>query len=167
MKNNKIQIVRTSGLIGVLALGGITAVMIFCPWGLDSKENELVRAHQKAEVLAYQIVEIYKEAKADSPAENAPVQSRGLASVQSHVEAGGILKEFKNQGSMGMDPWGHPYQYKIFPNGTESKLVVWSLGPNGTLDNQVLLSNSSEAIAGPLQGDDIRVQLPLPEAGSR
>ena len=58
MKNNKIQIVRTSGLIGILALGGLTGVMIFCPWGLDSKETELVRARQKAEVIAYQIESI-------------------------------------------------------------------------------------------------------------
>ncbi len=152
MKNNKIQLVRTSGLIGVLALGGLTAVMIFCPWGVDSKEIELVRAQKKAEVLAYQIIEIYKEAKAEAPAEVAPIQSRGLASVQSHVEAAGILKEFKNQGTMGIDPWGHPYQYKIIPNGPESKLVVWSLGPKGTSDDQV---------------GEIRVQLPIPEAASR
>ena len=54
MKNNKIQIVRTSGLIGILALGGLTGVMIFCPWGLDSKETELVRARQKAEVPVFE-----------------------------------------------------------------------------------------------------------------
>ena len=166
MKNNKIQIVRTSGLIGILALGGLTGVMIFCPWGLDSKETELVRARQKAEVIAYQIVAIYKEAKSDTPAENAPIQRRGLASVQNKIDAGGILKEFKNQGSMGMDPWGHPYQYRIVPHGADSKLVVWSLGPNGNLDTQVLMSDSNEVLTTPLLGDDIRVQLPLPEAGS-
>ena len=167
MKNNKIQIVRTSGLIGVLVLGSLTAVMIFCPWSVDTKEIELVRAQKKAEVLAYQIIEIYKEAKAEAPTENAPIQSRGLASVQSRVEAGGILKEFKNQGTMGIDPWGHPFQYKIFPNGSDSKLIVWSLGPNGSLDNQVLMSDSGQALTAPLQGDDIRVQLALPTASSR
>ena len=166
MKNNKIQLVRTSGLIGILVLGGITAGMILNPWGLDTKATEMMRAEQKAEIVAYQIVEIYKAAKAEPSSENAPVQSRGLASVQSSVAAGGILKEFKNYGTMGIDPWGHPFQYRIVGSEAESKVLVWSLGPNGALENQVFMNDSNEALSAPLQGDDIRVHLPLLEASS-
>ncbi len=167
MKNNKIQIVRTSGLIGVLVLGAITAAMIFNLSGRETTKAERARAQNKAEAIAYQIVEIYKMAKVETPIENSPVQRRGLASVQSAVEAGGILKEFKNQGTMGIDPWGHAYQYRILSSDSAlPQLIVWSLGPNGALDNQVFIEDSSEAALAPLQGDDIRVQLPLPETGS-
>ena len=166
MKNNKIQMVRTSGLLGILILGGITSLMIFTPWARDTKDLEVLRAQQKAEVIAYQIVEIYKVAKLENSSESAPIQSRGLASVQSSVVAGGILKEFKNQGNMGIDPWGHPYQYKIITKGNASQLMVWSLGPNGNLDNQAFMNDSTDALSAPIQGDDIRVQLPLPEAAS-
>lgn len=167
MKNNKIHIVRTSGLIGVLVLGAITAAMIFNMSGRETKQTELARAQNKAEAIAYQIVEIYKMAKVEVPVENTPAQRRGLASVQSAVEAGGILKEFKNQGTMGIDPWGHSYQYRILAtNSAEPQLIVWSLGPNGALDNQVFMEDSNEAALAPLQGDDIRVQLPLSELGS-
>jgi type II secretory pathway pseudopilin PulG len=163
----KIQALKTSGLIGMLSLMIIIGALVFWPWRLDTRSAELVRAKQKAEIVAYQIIQIYKEAQTDftSEGEEQPVaQKRGLASIKGKpaISAGGLLKEFKNNGTMGVDPWGQPYQYRIIKIETGPRLLVWSKGPNQQLDNQDFLSEDPhEALANPKRGDDIRVLLSI------
>lgn len=160
----KIQALKTSGILGMFSMVGLIGVLVFWPWRLDQRSAELVRAKQKAEIIAYQIIQIYKEAQTDFSMPQPVAQKRGLASVksQSTVQAGGLLKEFKNSGTMGLDPWGKPYQYRIIKIQTGPRLLVWSTGPNGTLDNQDFLSDDpNEALAIPKRGDDIRVLLSI------
>jgi type II secretory pathway pseudopilin PulG len=160
----KFQALKTSGIIGMFTMVGLVGVLVFWPWRLDQRSAELVRAKQKAEIVAYQIIQIYKEAQMDFSQPQPAVQKRGLASIKSQpsLSAGGLLKEFKNAGTMGLDPWGHPYQYRIIKIQTGPRLMVWSTGPNGTLDNQDFLSDDPvEALATPKRGDDIRVLLSI------
>jgi hypothetical protein len=168
VKDKKIQLVKTSGLIGIVGLAGVTAMMIFWPWGLDTRSLEVEHAKQKAEVIGYQVIQIYKEAKVDSQRTEDVPQVRGLASVSANtVQAGGVLTEFKNQGTMGIDPWGHPYQYRIIASDKGSKLLVWSNGPNGVLDNPSFTNEETkEALNAPTRGDDIKVQLSMDKADS-
>jgi type II secretory pathway pseudopilin PulG len=164
-KMEKNQALRTSGIISVLSLVAVVAVMVLWPWSLDTKSIELVRAKQKAEVIAYQIVQIYKEAQVDVPQVQPEIsQKRGLASVKASpaISAGGVLREFKNQGLMGVDPWGQSFQYRIINFEAGPRLLVWSAGPNGVLDNQDFLSEDPhEALALPKAGDDVRVVLSI------
>lgn len=161
-KMNKIQALKTSGSIGLLGAAVAIGAMLVWPKSLDSRSPEVVRAQQKAEIIAYQIVQIYNEAQLQL--ENPPpsAQSRGLASVKGEPVAGGILTEFKNQGSMGMDPWGHPYQYRIIEMESGPRLLVWSLGPNGQLDDRDFLHDDPKvALTSPKLGDEIQVVLAI------
>lgn len=148
----------------MLSLAGTVGILVLWPWSLDTKSAELVRAKQKAEIVAYQIVQIYKEAQHDVPAPQPVAQSRGLASVGAPpaVPVGGVLREFKNQGLMGRDPWGQSYNYRIINLESGPRLLVWSVGPNGKLDNEDFLSDEpAEALSLPKGGDDIRVLLAI------
>jgi hypothetical protein len=51
--------------------------------------------------------------------------------------------------NLAVDPWGHPYVYKLVPDvGTPTEIRVYSIGPNG-IDEDGL-------------GDDIEIRLALP-----
>src|SRR5688572_8252109 len=104
----KFQALKTSGIIGMLSLMLVIGALVFWPWRLDTRSAELVRAKQKAEIVAYQIIQIYKEAQTDFGPVQPVAQKRGLASIKTkpNLPAGGLLKEFKNNGTMGVDPWG-------------------------------------------------------------
>jgi type II secretory pathway pseudopilin PulG len=163
---DKFQALKTSGLIGMVSLILVIGIMVLWPWQLDTRSAEIVRAKQKAEIVAYQIVQIYKEAQLDSSPAQPVAQKRGMASVNSagysQVQAGGVLHEFRNAGVMGTDPWGQPYQYRILNLETGPRLIVWSTGPNKVLDNPDFQSEDvHEALALPKNGDDIRVVLAI------
>lgn len=86
---------------------------------------------QRAEVLAYQILQIYSESQKTHKA--APQSVRGLASVsevdETHTSAPGAdWSNWPTEGEAGRDPWGQPYKYKITRVSPEQPpvLEIWS-----------------------------------------
>jgi len=54
--------------------------------------------------------------------------------------ASAVYKNEKLDGLVGMDPWGHPFQYfvkKDQKNSNEGVLVIWSKGPDNKLDTSM------------------------------
>lgn len=86
-----------------------------------------------AESLAYQIIEIQKSKI------QAKSEGRAPASVSDSDETAGQI---------GMDPWGHPYQYKIVESKNRHRVFVWSLGPDAKSELQLSSLDSSRDVVG-------------------
>jgi hypothetical protein len=66
--------------------------------------------------------------------------------------------------SMGFDPWGRAYRKNLIrdPNGKPSKIIVWSLGPNGVAETlSVGPDKSGERVTIRFGGDDFGTVAPL------
>lgn len=98
-------------------------------WVAQTKDIDVNQ--QRAEVLAYQILQIYSESQKTHKA--APQSVRGLASVsevdETHTSAPGAdWSNWPTEGEAGRDPWGQPYKYKITRVSPEQPpvLEIWS-----------------------------------------
>lgn len=101
--------------VGLLMLVGLAVL----PLNQNSQEEKLIRARTKAEVLAYQVAQLYRESL---PTQQA--LGRGPASVTA-------LSEVAAEGLMGQDPWGHAYTYKISPMADgKLRVEMRSAGPD-------------------------------------
>ena len=98
------------------------------PLGRGSSEEKVLRARAKAEVLAYQVAQLYKESLVSS--EDFTTTGRGPASVRAPI--GAPAAATPAEGLMGQDPWGQAYRYRIVA-AEDGKVSVEmrSLGPNG------------------------------------
>ncbi|MBX3039810.1 MAG: hypothetical protein KF789_03750 [Bdellovibrionaceae bacterium] len=98
------------------------------PLGRSSPEEKVVRARAKAEVLAYQVAQLYKESLVSS--EDFATTGRGPASVRAPI--GSPSAATPAEGLMGQDPWGQAYRYRIVA-AEDGKVSVEmrSLGPSG------------------------------------
>lgn len=114
-----------SWIFPLLCLGLLMGLTVL-PLGRSSPEEKVVRARAKAEVLAYQVAQLYKESLAGS--EDFSTDGRGPASVRAPIQAGTPMPPA--EGLMGQDPWGQPYRYKI-ESLEDGKLSVQmrSMGP--------------------------------------
>lgn len=159
MKNKENQQFKSSGLLLVLALVGLSVFVALTPWDSASRLGKKGTAKQKAEVVGYQILQNYRSTIAHtvSPIE---AQARGIASASTPVE-----DVFKKEGVIGLDPWGQPYSYKVHESikgPKRSLLIVWSKGENGVDDSHSELysaSNVSERTR--FINDDIGVIMPI------
>ncbi|HRO66020.1 MAG TPA: hypothetical protein PL182_00495 [Pseudobdellovibrionaceae bacterium] len=95
------------------------------PLGRSSPEEKVVRARAKAEVLAYQVAQLYKESLMGS--EDFTTAGRGPASVRAPIGTANVTPA---EGLMGQDPWGQAYRYRIVATD-DGKVAVEmrSLGP--------------------------------------
>lgn len=152
MKDKQNQQVKISGLIGILTLSLVLLVLLSLPFGSPWSESKSVRARQKAEILGYQLVQLYQENLKNGPTEGNG-GGRSIASVDTD------LVEFKPEGLMGLDPWGQPYRYIIQrPGKDQVRVVIWSMGPNQKDDSQ---ESSEKKLFSP-KSDDIQIVLNLP-----
>ena len=98
----------------------------------------------------------------------AHASGRGLASVSNSElsqEVKGIsdsaraLKSEKNEGELGVDPWGFPYHYLFVRNvsGMQTHLIVWTNGPDHQSQTNVKaqLSQDPRRAIVSFQGDDL------------
>lgn len=108
MNDQEKQRLNDSSWIFPLICLGLLVSLTILPLGRSSPEEKVVRARAKAEVLAYQVAQLYKESLAGS--EDFSTDGRGPASVKAPIEAGSMPPA---EGLMGQDPWGQPYRYKI------------------------------------------------------
>ncbi len=66
--------------------------------------------------------------------------------------------------SMGLDPWGRGYRKNLIrdPDGKPSKVIVWSLGPNGVAETlSVDPDKRGERVTIRFGGDDFGTVAPL------
>lgn len=157
MKNDKKREFRSSSILGLSGLLTLSAAMIAVPWNRQFQDSRVQAARQKAEVVGYQLVQIYRESiKVSLPSDKG--SSRGPASVQSPNQD--PSRNLRSVGTMGVDPWGEPYHYRILSTGRDGsmRILVWSPGPNKKTETSKL-ENESVALMGQpdYSGDDIGV----------
>lgn len=131
-----------SWVFPLICLTLLVGLAVF-PLGRSSSEEKVVRARAKAEVLAYQVAQLYKESLVSS--EDFTTIGRGPASVRAPI---GVPSEATPaEGLMGQDPWGQAYRYRIVA-AEDGKVSVEmrSLGPSGggpVGDNDDIIINLS------------------------
>jgi hypothetical protein len=151
MKTKENQQVKTGNILGVIALVLILLIMICLPWGGYFHESKVLRARSKAEVLGYQLAQIYQE--------NLKKTTESLKTSRS-IASDSEMVEFKPEGLMGIDPWGQPYKYIIQQVGSEQlRVLIWSMGPNQKDDSDVADMQKNVSAA---KSDDVQIVLNIP-----
>ncbi|MGZ3774455.1 MAG: hypothetical protein ACXVCY_12950 [Pseudobdellovibrionaceae bacterium] len=157
MKNNKKQEFSSSNILTLLGLVLLSALMIIAPWNLQTRDSKVQAARQKAEVVGYQVVQIYRESIKVSM-QHGKSYNRGPASAQGP----GHSQSIRKTGTMGLDPWGQPYHYRLIPSDKAGalRILVLSAGPNKKIET-VEFNNEEAGLTGQPNylGDDIGVVL--------
>lgn len=159
MKNEQNQEFKSSGLLAILGLVGFSTAIIATPWNRQIQDSRLEAARQKAEVVGYQVVQIYREASKIKPQEGS--SSRIPASV-AETDGSDIIENLRATGTMSTDPWGQPYRYRILSEDKAGKIriLVWSTGPNLKIETADLDNEDKKLTEQPVyQGDDLGVLL--------
>ncbi|QLY25662.1 hypothetical protein [Bdellovibrio sp. KM01] len=162
MKNEKNQEFKSSGVLTLLGLVGFSATIIASPWNQSAQDSETKAALQKAEVVGYQVVQIYREATKVSAAPKVASGGRSPASISPKVDG---IDSLRSTGTMGTDPWGQPYHYRVLPNAEKNsniRIVVWSSGPNIKVESKDLENEDTKISGQPnFSGDDVGVVLSM------
>lgn len=159
MKNNENQEFRSSGLLSLLGLVGVVMAIVGTPWNRQDQDSSIEAARQKAEVVGYQVAQIYREA-ANPKASLSQNSGRNIASAGG--EGGFSLESLRNTGTMGTDPWGEPFRYRILPAEKAGvvRVLIWSGGPNRKMETAELVDEKAPIKEQPVYfGDDIGVLL--------
>lgn len=161
MKSEEKQEFKSSGVIALLGLVGFSFAIIATPWRGHMQDSKVETARQRAEVVGYQIVQIYREAsRIQVPADNQG--GRKIASVAPESES--AIENLRSTGTMGNDPWGRPYRYRILSSDSSGKvrILVWSTGPNQKMESPELEKEDTPIKDQPLySGDDMGVLLSM------
>ncbi|WII70778.1 hypothetical protein QJS83_09930 [Bdellovibrio sp. 22V] len=159
MKNEEIQEFKSTSVLALLGLVGFSAAIIATPWNRQMADSKVETARQKAEVVGYQVVQIYREAsKPQSPAEKAGKR------VPASVSESSVAENLRSTGTMGTDPWGQPYRYRILSASPAGKMriLVWSTGPNKKVETADLDNEDKSLTEQPVySGDDLGVLLSM------
>jgi hypothetical protein len=138
MNNQIYQVLKLKRLSLLLSLLGVVVFALWPAWNRHRTEAKLLNAQRQAEVLAYQAFEIYRSNSTDP--------TRAPASVGRRV------------GSLGTDPWGQPYRYKILNAAKDQlKVQIWSAGPNRSFETTDLDGVAAEFYGG----DDVGIVLSM------
>lgn len=120
MKNREDQRFSLDTLVFPLVGLGLLISLAFFPFGRLSGEDVVIKNRARAEVLAYEVAQLYRE----SLTQPAKSNTRGPAS-----EAGPV------DGFIGLDTWGNAYRYSIIPStGNLLRIEIRSAGPNGKFE---------------------------------
>jgi type II secretory pathway pseudopilin PulG len=160
MKNEQNQEVRSSGMLLILGLVGFSMAIIATPWNRQFQDSRVEAALQKAEVVGYQVVQIYREASNTDVSKDK--NNRLPASVPQ--EDKGFPADLRSTGTMGTDPWGAPYHYRILSADKSGnvRILVWSSGPNQKVETAKLDDEDAIIHGQPTYaGDDIGVLLSM------
>lgn len=154
MKINKNQELRSSSILGLFCLVGLSLTIIATPWNRDLNGAGQEKALHRAEIVGYQIVQLYREASKHTS--EAP-KSRAPASASPN------LTDLRRTGSMGTDPWGQAYNYRIL-SADQSKLriLVWSSGPDKVINTKELENEDVSLADQPsFAGDDLGIVMSM------
>lgn len=157
MKTKENHKLSYKNLVFMSSLVGLMGFMAVPSWTRQRDEDRVVSAKRHAEVLGYQVFEIYREAARNTRQDI--TGSRAPASVGS-AEADAM--NFREAGSIGNDPWGQPYRYKILSSvptasGEQMKVQIWSAGPNKIFETEDKPGVAAESYIG----DDVGLVLSL------
>jgi type II secretory pathway pseudopilin PulG len=151
MKNKENRGLSYKNILFVSSFAGLMGFMAVPSWTKHRDEDRVLNAKRQAEVLGYQVFEIYREAARNTRQE--ALNLRAPASVEP-VEAEAL--KFRDAGSIGADPWGQPYRYKILSSvGEQIKVQIWSAGPNKIFETDDKPGVAAESYTG----DDVGVVL--------
>jgi hypothetical protein len=157
MKPSQNQDVRSTNLLSSFGLLIFSLMIVTAPLNRHFKDARLETAMRQAEVVGYQVAQIYREAIRGESRLLQP-SKRVVASVDD--ESNNTLENIRRIGTMGSDPWGQPFHYKIM-NADRSlgvKVVVWSSGPNMKIETAELQTEGFEIVNQPIySGDDLGV----------
>ncbi len=160
MKNEQFQEVRSSGMLLIIGLVSFSLAIIATPWNRQFQDSRVETALHKAEVVGYQVVQIYREAS-KTPSE-IDKNTRGPASVS--PQGSEFPSNLRSTGTMGTDPWGAPFRYRILSADSAGnvRILVWSSGPNQKVET-AMLDDEEAVISGQpsYAGDDIGVLLSM------
>lgn len=159
MKNKEKQEFRSSALLSSLGLLAVAVAIVATPWNRQIEDSRIEAARQKAEVVGYQVAQIYREAL-NSEANLMEVSGRKPASVG--AERAFSMENLRSTGTMGTDPWGEPYRYRILSVDQPGavRVLIWSGGPNKRVETADLDNEESSVKEQPVYfGDDMGVLL--------
>ena len=159
MKDLENRELRSSGVITLLGLVALSALIVATPWNRAIQGQGSEEALQKAEVVGYQVVQIYREAAKNRAPSVTLASARGPASVAPQSDE--LASMIRTTGTMGTDPWGQPYHFRILSsNASKIRILVWSTGPNRKIETSNLDDENVQLSFQPTyQGDDIGVVL--------
>lgn len=164
MINQQNQQFKSTGLLALLGLVAFCLAIIATPWNRQMRDSGHENARQKAEVVGYQVVQMYREAS-KNPASSAAPRSRGPASAAGSEASPELsMQNLRAIGTMGIDPWGRPFNYRIISAdpGGRVRILVWSTGPNLKVESHQLENEQVAISSQPLYGgDDIGVLLTM------
>jgi hypothetical protein len=141
---------QQDGTFGVLPLLVLIAIGVFLwmpAWTNHTAEAQEHTLH-RAESLAYQLLETRRTASR-APASAAETELNQLAA---------------DEGRIGLDPWGHPYNFKLLKSSDsqKTKILVWSLGPDGVQQTQSDQIDSNRDKESPsFSGDDLGIMVSI------
>lgn len=161
MKTKEKQEFKSSGVLTLLGLVGFSTAIIATPWNRQIEDSRGELARQKAEVVGYQVVQIYREAAKNSASPSSK-KVRNPASVEDSQAFS--PENLRSTGTMGVDPWGQPYRYRIISADALGKvrILVWSSGPNQKVETASLDNEEAPVKEQPLYlGDDMGVLLSM------
>jgi hypothetical protein len=154
MKNEEKQGLRISQWTLGLGLVVLAGFLSLPSWTRQREEERVLNAKRHAEVLGYQVFEIYRDASRNSSIVVAS-DSRAPASVNAPIAD---ISRLKEGGSIGNDPWGQPYHYKILSAAADQlKVQIWSAGPNKKFET----ADEPGVAADSYAGDDIGIILSM------
>jgi hypothetical protein len=155
MKIKENQELKSSSILALFCLVGFSLAIIATPWNRSLSEVNSEKALQRAEIVGYQLVQLYREAAKDSEMPNKA--GRAPASVAPDAS------DLRTIGSMGTDPWGQAYHYRILSaDQNKLRVLVWSSGPDQAvqsteLDNEDIKLKTQPAFSG----DDVGVVMTM------
>jgi hypothetical protein len=149
MKTELNQELKTVDIISMFALIAVILAIVTVVLARNVENKDVDRAKYHSARLTQQILASGLSVVPSTE------PKRGLAS-----QATATNMDFLGyEGKISKDPWGHPYNYRVFQK--ESKLVgvaVWSSGPNGTsetVESDLRFHEESSAVFGRFRGDDV------------
>lgn len=159
MNHKEIRTFRSASLLSFLGLVLLAGAVVATPWNRQFQDSRTQAARQKAEVVGYQVAQLYREASL-LPSKSGGAEGRNPASAKDLPL--NSLENLRSTGTMGMDPWGESYRYRILssPQSNFVKVLVWSAGPNKRVETSHLDDETKPLVGQPIySGDDVGVLL--------
>lgn len=125
----------TTDLAIVMGLWSAMAVLLGGVLSELTSDTETPMAKAQSEAYATQLAQDLDQSHIGTPKMDPVKGKRGPASVSGLAESPKLT-----EGTLGKDPWGRAYQYKVIPEG----VIVWSQGKNSECDSKDALKRLEE-----------------------
>lgn len=129
MNNKQKQQVKISSFLVLCVC--FSALLVFLSERQETQNGGTLtqKAFKRVDIYAQALIE---KKFIEEEVVNTVQATRSLASA--------VYKNEKLDGQVGMDPWGHPFQYFVKKDQTNSKegvLIIWSKGADNKLDTSM------------------------------